>query len=98
MADPFSMIALGAAVGGATGKFVEKAWDSGEKWIASYFANHRPKAIEKAQENSADFLSELASRIKDLEDRKEVSKERIETAQEHPDFSVTLHTALITAA
>ena len=45
MADPLSLVALGAAVGGAAGKFVEKAWDSGEKWITSYFADHRPKAI-----------------------------------------------------
>jgi hypothetical protein len=35
MPDPVSMIALGAAIGGAAGKFVEKAWDSGEKWAAS---------------------------------------------------------------
>ncbi len=29
--EPLSIIAIGAAVGGAAGKFVEKAWDSGEK-------------------------------------------------------------------
>lgn len=98
MTDPLSLIALGAAVGGAAGRFVEKAWDSGEKWITSYFADHRPKAIAQAQANSADFLNELAKRVKSLEDSGAVSKEQIETAQEHPDFSVALQRAMLTAA
>jgi hypothetical protein len=98
MADPLSLVAFGAAVGGAAGKFVEKAWDSGEKWITSYFCDHRPKAIAQAQENSADFLNELAKRIKALEDRGAISKHDIETAQEHPDFSIALQKALLTAA
>jgi hypothetical protein len=98
MADPLSLVALGAAVGGATGKFVEKAWDSGEKWIQAYFANHQQKSQEKARENSANFLNELAARVKELEDKKEVSKEDIESAQEHPDFSVALQKAMISAA
>ena len=62
MADPLSLVALGAAVGGAAGKFVEKAWNSGEKWITSYFADHRPKAIAQAQANSAEFLTVQSSR------------------------------------
>lgn len=98
MNDPVSLVALGAAIGGATGRFVEKAYDSGQKWIGAYFANHRPKAIGKAQQNSADFLNELARRVKILEDNKTVSQERIESAQEHPDFSVALQKALLTAA
>ena len=49
MPEPLSLIALGAAIGGGAGKFVEKAWDSGEKWIVSYFANHQEKAREKAE-------------------------------------------------
>jgi hypothetical protein len=98
MSDPLSYVAIGAAIGGAAGKFVEKAWDSGEKWITTYYANHRPRAVEKAQENSADFLSDLATRIKMLEDRGAVSKEQIENSQDHPDFSGTLHKAMLTAA
>jgi hypothetical protein len=98
MPDPLSLITLGAAVGGAAGKFVEKAWDSGEKWITSYFADHRPKAIAQAQTNSADFLNELATRVKSLEDSGSVTKEQIEAAQEHPDFSVALQKAMLTAA
>ena len=41
MSDPLSLIAVSAlsgAIGGGAGKFVEKAWDSGEKWVVSYFA------------------------------------------------------------
>lgn len=98
MTDPLSLIALGAAVGGATGKFVEKAWDSGEKWITSYFVDHRPKAIAQAQENSANFINDLAERVRLLEESSVISKQDIDTAQEHPDFSVALQTALLTAA
>lgn len=98
MADPLSLVALGAAVGGATGKFVEKAWDSGDKWITSYFSNHHPKAVAQAQENSAEFLNDLAQRIKAMEDRGAISKQDIETAQEHPDFSIALQKALLAAS
>lgn len=98
MADPLSLVALGAAVGGATGRFVEKAYDSGQKWIATYFADHKQKAVDKAQANSADFLRQLADRIKLLEDQTVASPEQIETAQDHPDFSVILQKALLTAA
>lgn len=63
MPEPLSLIALGAAIGVGAGKFVEKAWDSGEKWIVSYFANHQEKAREKAEENSAEFLKMLGQRF-----------------------------------
>ena len=48
MVDPVS-IAIGAAIGGASGKFVEKAWTRGEKWISSYFKDNAPKAEKTAQ-------------------------------------------------
>jgi hypothetical protein len=66
--EPLSLIALGAAVGGGAGKFVEKAWGSGEKWIQSYFKDHKENAQIKATENSLDFLAELAQRVKQLGD------------------------------
>ena len=93
-----SLIALGAAIGGGSGKFVEKAWDSGEKWITTYFANHQEKSRAKAEENSADFIKKLASRVSDLEKSKQISEEALATAQEHPDFSVVLHKAILSAA
>ncbi len=96
--EPVSLIALGAAIGGASGKFVEKAWDSGEKWIQSYFKDHKENAQKQATENSKGFLNELAQRVKLLEDQKTVSKEKIDQAQDHPDFSAFLQKALLTSA
>lgn len=96
--EPLSLIAIGAAVGGAAGKFVEKAWDSGEKWIQSYFKDHKELAQKKAIENTIDFLNELAKRVKLLEESKQIPKDKIETAQDHPDFSAMLQKALLTSA
>ena len=98
MPDPISLIALGAAVGGCAGKFVEKAWDSGEKWVVSYFSNHQEKAREKAEKNSANFLNKLGQSVSELEKSSEVAEETINTAQEHPDFSVILQKAMLSAA
>lgn len=96
--EPLSIIAIGAAVGGAAGKFVEKAWDSGEKWIQTYFKDHKEIAQQKATDNTMDFLNELAQKVKQLEDSKQISKEKIESAQDHPDFSAMLQKALLTSA
>ena len=96
--EPVSLIVLGAAIGGASGKFVEKAWDSGEKWIQSYFKDHKETALKQATENSKDFLNQLAQEIKHLEDQRTVSKEKIDQAQDHPDFSAFLQKALLTSA
>ena len=78
--EPLSLIAISAAVGGATGKFVEKAWDSGEKWISTFYKDHQELAQNKATENTKDFLQELAQRIKFLEESMQVSKENIDLA------------------
>lgn len=98
MMEPLSIIAIGAAVGGAAGKFVEKAWDSGEKWIQSYFKDHKEVAQQKATDNTMDFLNELAQKVKQLEDSKQIPKDKIESAQDHPDFSAMLQKALLTSA
>lgn len=97
MVDPAS-IALGAAIGGAAGKFVDKAWNLGEKWISSYFKDHAPKAIEKAQLNSLEFLSDLAKRVKNLEKQGVQQKKIIEDSLNHPDFSVLLQKAMMSSA
>ena len=98
MPDPVSLIAIGAAVGGAAGKFTERAWDTGAKWLEAYYANHKEKTLEKAQQNSSGFLISLASKIKLLEEQQRISKETIESAQDHPDFSVLLQKALLASA
>jgi hypothetical protein len=95
--DPFS-IAIGAAIGGATDKFVEKAWDSGEKWIKAFFKNHKPKAQKKATDNGRDFINELAKMIKKIEESNQILGENINSAQDHPDFSALLQKALLTSA
>ena len=92
------MIALSATIGGAAGKFVEKAWDSGEKWIQSYYRDHREVVQNKATDNTMDFLNELAQKVKLLEDSKQTPQETIESAQDHPDFSAMLQKALLTSA
>ena len=89
---------LGAAVGGGTGKFVEKAWDSGEKWINSYFRNHNDSVQELASKNSLDFLTQLAMRINKLEEKNVALKKTIEKAQDQPEFSVLLQKALLASA
>jgi hypothetical protein len=96
--DPLSIIAIGAAVGGGAGKFVEKAWDSGEKWILTFFKDHGEVAQQKATENSMDFLNELAQKVKQLEESKQISQEKINSAQDHPDFTALLQKALLTSA
>lgn len=96
--EPLSIIAIGAAVGGAAGKFVEKAWDSGEKWIQTFFKDHREIAQQQATNNTMDFLNELAQKVKQLEETKQISQERINSAQDHPDFSALLQKALLTSA
>ena len=96
--EPISVIALSAAVGGAAGKFVEKAWDSGEKWIRTNNKEHKEVAQQKAKENAMEFLNELAQRVKRLEESNQIAKEKIESAQDHPDFSAMLQKALLTSA
>lgn len=98
MPDPISLIALGAAVGGAAGKFTEKAWDAGSRWLSAFFSGHAEQAQRAAQENAAAFLLELAQRVKVLEKSSSVSQETIAAAQDHPQFSVVLQRALISAA
>lgn len=96
--EPLAIIAISAAVGGVAGKFVEKAWDSGEKWIKTFFKDHKEVVQQKAAENTMDFLNELAQKVKQLEDSKQIPKENIDSAQDHPDFSALLQKALLTSA
>lgn len=96
--EPLSIIAISGAVGGIAGKFAEKAWGAGQKWVSSYFKDHAPRAIEKANENSLDFLAQLAQRVKTLEEQGEQNKRLIEDSLNHPDFSVLLQKAIISSA
>jgi hypothetical protein len=99
--DPLSIVTISSAVGGLAGKLTEKAWDSGEKWLASYFKDHHPKAQEMAMQNSLEFLAEVAQRVHQLEleakDDQKI-KQQIESALEDPDFSALLKDALIASS
>ena len=93
MADPLTTSVLSSAVS----TFVGKLYDSGEKWVKSYLENHQNKAQGKGLENANDFIKRLGERVTELERNQEVSPEFLETAQEHPDFSVVLQKALLSA-
>ena len=97
MVDPVS-IAIGAAIGGATGAFTKEVWDLGKNWIHSYFKDHKPKAIAKAEQNSLDFLAQLAQRVKTLEEQGEQQKKVIEDSLNQPDFSILLQKAILSSA
>lgn len=93
--DSFSIIAFSAGVGGASGKFVEKVWDLGEKWLMTYFREHSANAQKHAKNNSLDFLVELAERVKRLEDDNLLNHKRINNAQDQPDFYGILQKAML---
>ncbi len=96
--EPLSIAVISGAVGGIAGKFIGKAWDSGQKWLSRYFQDHAPKAREEAEQNSLDFLNQLAERVKILEQQGEQYKKTIEDSLNHPDFSVLLQKATIVSA
>jgi len=96
--EPLSIIAISAAIGGVAGKFVDRAWQLGEKWLSNYFKDHAPKAREEAERNSLDFVNQLAERVKTLEEQGEQHKKLIKDSLNHPDFSVLLQKAIISSA
>jgi len=96
--EPLSIIAISAAVGGVAGKFVDRAWNYSEKWLSNYFKDHAPKAREHAEQNSLDFLAQLAQRVKALEEQGTKYKTTINDSLNHPDFSVLLQKAIISSA
>src|SRR5947207_13350442 len=98
MPDPISLIALGAAVGGAAGKFTEKAWDSSERWLKERFGSHRATAQKQARENAADFIRELADRVKKLEEDRRFKRQELDDIASHPQFSAFLQRSVLNAA
>ena len=54
--------------------------------------------MEKATENSKDFLNKLAEKVAQLEERQEVDRAIIDRALEEPSFGVILQKALIGSA
>jgi len=98
VADPVSLIALGAALGGAAGKFAERAWDSSEKWLRERFGTHAAEAQEQARLNAAMFVEHLATRVKLLELEQDLNAQLLDQAQSHPQFSSFLQRTVVDAA
>ncbi len=96
--DPLLTTTLAGAVGGAAAKLIEKGWDSGQKWLATYFKDHLPQAQETAKTNALDFLNELARRIHEVEEsvrNTPDARKQIEEALADPDFSAMFKQALL---
>ncbi|MBN2462477.1 MAG: hypothetical protein JXB43_02630 [Dehalococcoidia bacterium] len=98
MTEPLSIAIISGVVGGVAGKFAERAWSLGAKWLSDYLHGHAPKAIEKADQNALDFLSELAQRVKKLEEEKGKYAQTIENSLDDPGFSVLLQKAILVSS
>jgi len=99
--EPLSIIAISAGVGAVSTKVVDRAWDSGEKWLKSYFKDHQENVQQTAKQNSLQFLADLAQKVNELEKQAasdpDFQKSR-ESSLQDPDFSALLKDALITSA
>lgn len=100
MPDPVTIAVIAAGVGGTAGKLVEKTWDAGAHWLAEYFSDHNPEAQQQASRNALGYLNELAQRVDALEKEAEDTPEanRIEDAQNDPDFAALLRESLLAGA
>ncbi|MEW5980717.1 MAG: LPO_1073/Vpar_1526 family protein [Acidobacteriota bacterium] len=98
MADPFSLVAAGAALGGIASKVTEKVWESSERWLRERFGSHAAEAQEKARENAAKFVHQLAIRISGLERMHSLDQEKVSNEQRNPQFSFVLQQTIINAA
>lgn len=98
MTDPLSIVALAAAVGGAAGKLVEKTWDAGETWLKQRFGTHQLEAQQRARENAADFVQQLATHLNALENQRLLGERQIASEESHPQFARLLERTLLNAA
>ncbi len=96
--DPLSIAIISGTVGGVAGVFSKEVWDLGRNWIHSFYKDHKPKAIAKAEQNSLDFLVQLAQRVKTLEEQGEQQEKVIEDSLNHPEFSALIQKAIIASA
>lgn len=98
MPDPLTVVIAAGAAGGAAGKFVERVWESGEKWMASFFADHQIDIVQNARENSGAFLADLSKRVEALELDNPYNKDFFSKAFKEPSFSVLLQKAILNSA
>lgn len=98
MADPLSLIAAGAAVGGLASKVVEKTWDAGERWLREKFGSHAVEARKQAHENVVMFINELAVRVAALEQQHMLKQDEVSDTQRDPQFTSLLQLTILNAA
>jgi hypothetical protein len=67
MPDPISLIALGAAVGGAAGKFTDKAWEASERWLKERDLAHTQQMGLNSPLLPVRLLSQVDSMIQTFE-------------------------------
>lgn len=94
MPDPISSVVLAGAASGAAGKFIEKTYDSGTKWLSELYKNHHAKATESAKVNSDDFLRVLARKVHALEEESELNTSIINAALEDPHFGALIQKSI----
>lgn len=90
MSDP---IIVSAATGVASG--LATVWSmEAVAWVKSYFNDHHPSAVQKAQQNTSDFIIELSNRVIQLENK----GLDLKNVLEDPEFSSALQKAVIASS
>lgn len=98
--DPMNLneIIIAGAAGGAAKEIAQNAWQCGQKWIASYFRDHKPEAIAKANANAESCINLIAQKVNQLEEDAQLNRALFEKALNEPDFGVLLQKTLIGSA
>ena len=91
-------IIIAGAAGGAAKEITQNVWQLSQKWIASYFRDHRHEAIAKAEENAIHCVNLIAQKVHRLEEDAQLNRALFDRALVEPDFGLLLQKALIGAA
>jgi hypothetical protein len=91
-------IVIAGVAGGAAKEISQSAWQLGQKWITSYFEDHNPAAIAKAEENAAACVNLIAHKVQQLEEDTQLNRALFDRALVEPDFGILLQKALLGAA
>jgi len=59
------------------GKVAERSWDAASTWLSAKFGNHAEAVRDQAMLNSAEFLGQLAERVRRLENQHMLDLTRI---------------------
>ncbi|MDX2470148.1 MAG: hypothetical protein QNL04_06180 [SAR324 cluster bacterium] len=99
MLDPFSLNFLaGAVLATGTSEITKTVVNSGIHWLKETYQGSSDKVIQKATDNTNEFLNQLGEKLKDLEQENKALKAQIGVAFNEPDFIATFRTAMSSAA